>query len=130
MSGAGEGNGAADDGERRVDRRPALPPVRRPGEVDDAAPDGVHRTEAVPFPLPPLPDPAAGGPPDGVHRTEAVPFPLPPLPAGAPEQGAEQAPGPAPDETARLQLGRYPPVPPPVRRSARPDPGDTPADPA
>ena len=92
---SGSGSGAGSDGERRVDQRPAVPPVRHP---------------------------AGPGRDDGVHRTEAVPFPLPPLPAGARE--------PAPDETGRLQLRRYPPVPPPVRRPARPDPGDTPADPA
>ena len=97
MSGSGPGAGA--DGERRVDQRPAVPPVRRP---------------------------AGGADPDGVHRTEAVPFPLPFPPGGAPEQ----APEPAPDETGRLQLRQYPPVPPPAPRPGRPDPADTPADPA
>ncbi|MEU2349965.1 hypothetical protein [Modestobacter sp. NPDC049651] len=92
MSGSGAGTGA--DGERRVEQRPAVPPLRRDG----------------------------GDLPDGVHRTEAVPFPLPPLPAAAPEE----APEPAPDETGRLQLRQYPPVPPPARRPARPESGDTP----
>jgi hypothetical protein len=92
---SGSGSGAGADDERRVDRRPAVPPVRHPA--------------------------GSTGEPDGVHRTEAVPFPLPPLPAAAAEPAAE----PAPDETGRLRLQQYPPVPPPARRAARSDP-DTP----
>jgi hypothetical protein len=81
--------------------RSGKPPVPRPVASDlPATPEGQHRTERVPFPLP---GPAGTAPDDGAgrHRTEQVPFPLPPLPP----QGR---PDPAP-ETGRLFLGEYPP---------------------
>ena len=53
---------------------------------------------------------------DGVHRTERVPFPLPPLPVtGTPEEEG----APRPDDTGRIELRRRPPVPPPAPRPPR-----------
>ena len=41
---------------RQGGQRPAVPPARGAGPAEPAADEGVHRTERVPFPLPPLPD--------------------------------------------------------------------------
>jgi hypothetical protein len=43
---------------------------------------------------------------DGGHRTEEVPFPLPPLPQVIPDSRPAEVPGP---ETGELDLGDYPP---------------------
>jgi hypothetical protein len=60
----------------------------------------------VPRPVPSDADAERAGD-DGQHRTEAVPFPLPPLPpAGMSDAVPDPVPGPA---TGRLYLEDYPP---------------------
>ncbi|MFQ1001173.1 hypothetical protein [Modestobacter sp. SSW1-42] len=80
-----------------------------PSEPD--AGDGRHRTERVPFPLPPLQGDRPTAPP--TEQLPAQPAP------GAPARQPAAAP-----ETGQLQLGGYPPrVPGPARqRPADPPP--------
>ena len=93
MSGTdGTETGPAEEATRRSGRPSVPAPV--PSEPD--AGDGRHRTERVPFPLPPLQGDRPSAP-----RTEQLP--AQPAPGAAGRQ-----PAVAP-ETGQLQLGGYPP---------------------
>ena len=106
MSGSdGTGTGPVDDATRRSGR----PPVPAPGPSEQPAGDGQHRTERVPFPLPPLQGERPAAP-----RTEQLPA------QPAPGTPGRQAPG-AP-ETGQLQLGGYPPRVPGAARPRAADP--------
>ena len=81
----------ADDDVRRAGTPPVPPPVAAdppPAPDGDA---GRHRTEQVPFPLPPVaapgPPPAAAGPPTGKLRLGGYPPRVPRPPAPRPEDG-------------------------------------------
>ena len=74
MTGGPGGRGTGPGEEREV-ARPAVPPAHG---------NGVHRTERVPFPLPPLPATGVPGPDDTgrieLRRRPPVPPPAPPRP--------------------------------------------------
>ena len=111
MSGSdGTENGPVDDATRRSGR----PPVPAPGPSEQQAGDGQHRTERVPFPLPPLRSEGgqrSGEPRPAAPRTEQ----LPAQSASAPGQP------PAAPVTGQLQLGGYPPRVPGRARPAAQD---------
>jgi hypothetical protein len=94
MSSDGTGAGPAEEWTRRSGR----PPVPTPVSSETDGEDGQHRTERVPFPLPPLRSEDEQRP--AAPRTEQLP--------------AQPAPGtaggrPAAPETGQLELGGYPP---------------------
>ncbi|QXG75869.1 hypothetical protein KUM42_19215 [Modestobacter sp. L9-4] len=96
-------------------RRSGRPPVPAPVPSEQA--DGQHRTERVPFPLPPLHGDQQPGERPAAPRTEQLP--AQPAP-GAPGRQPAAAP-----ETGQLQLGGYPPR---VPGASRPRPAtDDPA---
>ena len=99
-------------------RRSGRPPV--PAAVpSDQAGDGQHRTEQVPFPLPPLRlegQQRPGEPRPAAPRTEQLPV----------QPARNPGPPPAAPETGQLQLGGYPPR---VPGASRPRPAtDDPAE--
>ena len=98
-------------------RRSGRPPVPAPVPSEQA--DGQHRTERVPFPLPPLDGDQQTGERPAAPRTEQLP--AQPAP-GAPGRQPAAAP-----ETGQLQLGGYPPR---VPGPGRPRPGAAADDPA
>jgi len=89
-------DGTEDAPVERGTRRSGRPPVPAPVPFEQEAGEGQHRTERVPFPLPPLQGERPAAP-----RTEQ----LPAQPAsGDPGRQPTAAP-----ETGQLQLGGYPP---------------------
>lgn len=97
------GTDGTDEGpaEQRT-RRSGRPPVPAPVPSATDAGDGQHRTERVPFPLPPMQLGGAqrpGEPRPAAPRTEQLPV-QPARDPGAP---------PAAPETGQLRLGAYPP---------------------
>jgi hypothetical protein len=79
--------------------RPPVPrPVPSDADAERAGDDGQHRTEAVPFPLPPLPpagmpDPVPG-PATGRLYLEDYPPRVPPADPGGPQQGSARGTAP------------------------------------
>ena len=77
------------------------------GPDQEPVADPVAQTGRPPVPRPVPEDGAAAQVPDGGrHRTEQVPFPLPPLPQVTPESRPAPVAGP---QTGQLDLGDYPP---------------------
>jgi len=97
-------------GEART-RQSGRPPVPTAVPSEQHAADGQHRTERVPFPLPPRHD--GEQPRPAAPRTEQ----LPAQPAG----GAPDGQPPAAPVTGQLRLGGYPPRVPGAART-RPAP--------
>ena len=83
-------------------RRSGRPPVPAPVPSEAEAGDGQHRTERVPFPLPPMRLEGAqrpGEPRPAAPRTEQLPV----------QPARNPGPPPAAPQTGQLQLGGYPP---------------------